>query len=150
VAELLLQRVSPAALRRIRHHRSAGHRTVLITGALEPFVEPLRPLFDEVVATTLLQRDGRYTGYLESPPLVGEARAAWLRRYARREGADLAQSYAYADSHTDLPLLLATGNPVAVNPDVSLFRVARRNRWPVEEWHASAGSPKVLVPEAAS
>ncbi|MFN2543339.1 MAG: HAD-IB family hydrolase [Actinomycetota bacterium] len=150
VAELLLQRLSPAALRRIRQHRAAGHRTVLITGALEAFVEPLRPLFDEVIATTLLQRDGRFTGYLQSPPLVGEARAAWLRRYAARERADLMQSYAYADSHTDLPLLRAVGNPVAVNPDVSLFRVARRNRWPVEEWHASAGSPGILVPETAS
>jgi HAD superfamily hydrolase (TIGR01490 family) len=150
VAALLMQRMSPAALRRVRQHRAAGHRTVLITGALEPFVEPLRPLFDEIVATRLHARDGRFTGYLDSPPLVGEARAAWLRRYAGGEGADLAQSYAYADSHTDLPLLRAVGNPVAVNPDVSLFRVARTHRWPVEEWHASAGSPKVLTPEAVS
>ena len=150
VSELLLQRVAPAAVRRIRQHRSAGHRTVLITGALEPFVEPLRPLFDEIVATSLHERDGRYTGYLDSPPLVGEARAAWLRRYANREGADLSQSYAYADSHTDLPLLRAVGNAVAVNPDVSLYRVARSKRWPVEEWHHSQGTPKVLIPEVAS
>jgi len=150
VSELLLQRVAPAAVRRIRQHRGAGHRTVLITGALEPFVEPLRPLFDEIVATSLHERAGRYTGYLESPPLVGEARAAWLRRYANREGADLSQSYAYADSHTDLPLLRAVGNAVAVNPDVSLYRVARSKRWPVEEWHHSQGTPKVLIPETAS
>jgi alcohol-forming fatty acyl-CoA reductase len=148
VAELLLQRVSPAAVRRIRQHRAAGHRTVLITGALAAFVEPLRPLFDEIVAAELLARDGRYTGFLASPPLVGEARAAWLRRYAAREGADLALSYAYADSHTDLPLLRAVGNPAAVNPDVSLFRAARRSRWPVEEWEHTRGTPRVLVPEA--
>src|SRR2546423_215579 len=150
VSELLLQRVAPPAVRRIRQHRGAGHRTVLITGALEPFVEPLRPLFDEIVATSLHQRNGRYTGYLDSPPLVGEARAAWLRRYANREGADLSQSYAYADSHTDLPLLRAVGNSVAVNPDVSLYRVARSKRWPVEEWQHSQGTPKVLIPEVAS
>jgi HAD superfamily hydrolase (TIGR01490 family) len=150
VSELLLQRVAPGAVRRIRQHRAAGHRTVLITGALEPFVEPLRPLFDDLVATELHVRDGRFTGYLQSPPLVGEARAAWLRRFAAREGADLGSSYAYADSHTDLPLLLAVGNPVAVNPDVSLYRVARKRRWPVEEWHHSKGTPRVLVPEAVS
>jgi HAD superfamily hydrolase (TIGR01490 family) len=148
VAEMLLQRISPAAIRRIRQHRAAGHRTVLITGALEAFVEPLRPLFDEIVAAQLVSRDGRYTGFLSSPPLVGEARAAWLKRYAGREGADLSLSYAYADSHTDLPLLRTVGNPVAVNPDVSLVRVARRRRWPVEEWEHSRGTPRVLVPEA--
>src|SRR5439155_4574463 len=82
VSEMLLQRVAPAAVRRIRRHRAARHRTILITGALDVFVEPLRPLFDEIVSAHLSTRDGRITGYLEAPPLVGEARAAWLRRYA--------------------------------------------------------------------
>ena len=149
VAEFVLQRVSPAAIRRIREHRRAGHHTVLITGALDVFVRPLEPLFDEIVAARLDVEDGRYSGFLQAPPLVGEARAAWLRQYAAAHGANLAQSYAYADSHTDLPLLRAVGNPVAVNPDVALFRVAKKRRWPVEEWHAMKGTPKVIVPEPA-
>src|SRR5256885_881159 len=146
-ADMTLRRLPPAAVRRIREHRAAGHRTVLITGALDVFVEPLRPLFDVVVSAHLATEDGRYTGYLEQPPLVGEARAAWLRRHAASEGVDLAQSYAYADSHTDLPLLRAVGNPVSVNPDVALFRVAKKRRWPVEQWPHSAGTPRVLLPE---
>ncbi len=150
VAEIVLQRISPAAIRRIREHRRAGHRTVLITGALDVFVQPLAPLFDEIVAARLhVGDDGRFTGFLESPPLVGEARAAWLRQYAAAQKANLPQSYAYADSHTDLPLLRAVGNPVAVNPDVALFRVAKKRRWPVEEWHSSKGTPKVMLPEPA-
>jgi HAD superfamily hydrolase (TIGR01490 family) len=149
VAELLLRRLSPAAVRRIREHRSAGHRTILITGALDCFVRPLAPLFDEVVATSLASEEGRYTGYLRQPPLVGEARAAWLRAHAERIGADLKRSYAYADSHSDLPLLRVVGNPVAVNPDVSLYRVAHRRRWPIEDWKGSSGTPRVLLPEGA-
>jgi alcohol-forming fatty acyl-CoA reductase len=147
VSDMVLQRVSPAAVRRIRQHRAAGHRTVLITGAIEVFVRPIAPLFDEIVATEPMQRDGRYTGFLVEPPLVGEARAAWLRRYASANGVDLKNSYAYADSHSDLPLLRAVGNPVAVNPDVALYRVARKRRWPVEEWHHAKGTPRVLLPE---
>ena len=46
------------------------------------------------------------------------------------------------------PLLEAVGNPVAVNPDVSLARVARARRWPVEDWDAGKGAPKVMLPEA--
>jgi HAD superfamily hydrolase (TIGR01490 family) len=148
VADLILRRLSPAAIRRIREHRAAGHRTVLITGALDCFVRPLRPLFDEIVAVSLEQRGGRYTGYLGAPPLVGEARAAWLRRYAEDTDADLRRSYAYADSHSDLPMLRAAGNPVAVNPDVALYRVARKRRWPIEDWKRMTGTPRVLVPEA--
>ncbi len=150
VAELLLRRTSPAAIRRIREHKGAGHRTILITGALDVFVRPLEPLFDEIVSTKVATHDGRYTGYLEKPPLVGEARAAWLRSYAERTGADLGRSYAYADSHSDLPLLRVVGNPVAVNPDVALFRVARRHRWPVEDWRRIDGTPRVLIPESAN
>jgi HAD superfamily hydrolase (TIGR01490 family) len=148
-ADLILRRLSPAAVRRIRRHRAAGHRTILITGALDAFVEPMRSLFDEIVAARLGTSDGRYTGYLDAPPLVGEARAAWLRQRAEEHDIDLRHSYAYADSHTDLPLLRAVGNPVAVNPDVALFRVAKKQRWPIEEWHHSTGTPRILLPEPA-
>jgi fatty acyl-CoA reductase len=149
VSELILHRLSPAAVRRIREHKAAGHRTVLITGALDCFARPLEPLFDEILSTHLSARDGRYSGRLSSPPVVGEARAAWLRSYAGTLGADLKPSYAYADSHSDLPMLRAVGNPVAVNPDVALFREARKRRWPIEDWRRSKGTPRVLLPEGA-
>jgi len=147
VSEFMLQKVSAAAVRRIREHRAAGHRTILITAAAEPFVRPIAPLFDEVVAARLEVVDGVYTGYLAEPPLVGEARGAWLRRYALLEGADLKQSYAYADSHSDLALLRAVGNPVVVSPDAALYRLARRRRWPIEEWGMSGGMPRVRFPK---
>jgi fatty acyl-CoA reductase len=147
VSDLVLRRLSPAAVRRIREHRRAGHATILITGALDCFARPLQPLFDHIVAAELDRQDGRYSGHLSVPPLVGEARAAWLRAYADRTGADLGRSYAYADSHSDLPLLKAVGNPVAVNPDVALYRVSRKRRWPVEDWRRVNGTPRVLLPE---
>jgi HAD superfamily hydrolase (TIGR01490 family) len=149
VAEFMFQKVSAAAVRRIREHRAAGHRTILITAAAEPFVRPLGPLFDEVLGARLAVSDGVYTGYLAEPPLVGEARGAWLRRYAELQGADLKASYAYADSHSDLALLRAVGNPVAVSPDAALLRVARRRRWPVEDWQMSGGMPRVRFPKPA-
>jgi HAD superfamily hydrolase (TIGR01490 family) len=149
VSEFMLQKVSSAAVRRIREHRAAGHRTVLITAAAEPFLRPLAPLFDVVLGAKLEVVDGRYTGYLAEPPLVGEARGAWLRRYALLEGIDLKQSYAYADSHSDLALLRAVGNPVVVSPDAALLRVAKRRRWPIEDWGMSGGMPRVRFPKPA-
>ncbi len=58
VAEFMLQKASAAAIRRIREHRAAGHRTILITAAAEPFVRPLAPLFDVVIGAELEERDG--------------------------------------------------------------------------------------------
>jgi HAD superfamily hydrolase (TIGR01490 family) len=140
IAELILRRLAAAAVRRVREHRAAGHRTVLVTGALDLFLGPLRPLFDELVAASLVSRRGRFTGELRCAPMVGEARASWLRTYAAEAGADLQRSYAYADSLSDLPMLRTVGRPVVVNPEIGLFRLASRRRWPVEEWHAPGGA----------
>jgi HAD superfamily hydrolase (TIGR01490 family) len=140
LGDAVLRRAFPQALRQVRRHRAAGHRTVLITGAVDVLVQPLSVLFDEIVASRLHATGGRYSGFLEAPPLVGEARAAWLRRYADAAGVSLADSYAYGDSYSDRPLLEAVGHPVAVNPDPHLYRHARSRRWPVVEWtrHALA------------
>lgn len=146
LGEAVLQRVMPEAVRRIRAHRAAGHKTILITGTIDLFVEPLAALFDEVVASRMHERDGVLTGYLDAPPLVDEARAAWLRRHADAAGLDLSGSYAYADSYSDRPLLEAVGNPAAVNPDPSLYRHARRSRWHIYEWGAhTRGRGDVLI-----
>ncbi len=149
VSEFMLQKVSAAAVRRVREHHAAGHRTIMITAAAEPFIQPLAPLFDVVIGAKLEVRDGRYTGFMAEPPLVGEARGAWLRRYAETEGADLKQSYADADSHSDLALLRAVGNPVVVSPDAALLRLAKRRRWPIEDWGMSGGMPRVRFPKPA-
>ncbi len=145
LAPALLERASDAALRRVAEHRAAGHRTVLLTGAVEQLARPLAPFFDEVVTARLaVDADGRATGHLTAPPLVGEGRAAWVVRYAEVHGFDLSRSYAYADSHSDLPLLRAVGLPTAVSPDVPLLRAARGAGWPVEVWAARTTLPRRL------
>ena len=52
----------PRGPRRVREHRALGHATVLITGALDFVIEPLRPLFDEIVCASLGEEDGKLTG----------------------------------------------------------------------------------------
>jgi fatty acyl-CoA reductase len=143
----VLSRLSPDAVRRIREHRAAGHHTVLITGAIRPLTRPLRPLFDHIEAADLaVDERGVCTGFLASSPLVGESRAAWMRSYAEETGIDMKASYGYADSHSDLPLLEAVGNPVAVRPDVPLYRHARRSHWDVVDWASPSGSIRALDP----
>lgn len=147
LAEHVLERLSGAAVRRIREHKAAGHTTILITGAVRPLTRPLEPLFDEIVAAELAVDDrGRCTGFLSGPPLVGESRAAWIKHRARGTNIDLSKSYAYADSHSDLPMLTTVGNPVAVSPDVSLFRAARAARWQIVDWKTPSTSSRLEIP----
>lgn len=147
LAPLVLDRISPEAVRRIREHRAAGHTTILITGVIRPLTRPLEGLFDVIVAADLaVGPDGRATGFLSGPPMVGESRAAWLRHFADLHGVDLSRSYAYADSHVDLPMLETVGNPVAVSPDVGLLRAARSKGWSTIDWPASSPIPRWKMP----
>jgi HAD superfamily hydrolase (TIGR01490 family) len=124
----------PDALARVKQHRDAGHRTVLVTGAIRPAAEPFAAYFDEVVAGEMHASRGVMTGYLATPPLVDEARAAWLRDYAATHGMNLSQSYGYGDSHADVAWLQLLGTPSVVNPDTELYRHAQRAKWAVEDW----------------
>ena len=146
-SQLILTKSFPAGIRRIREHRAVGHRTVLITGALDFVVRPLAPLFDEIIAASMSVRsDGTYTGELTAVPPTGETRAQLLNDYCAAEGLDPAEAVAYADSTSDLPLLEAVGFPVAVNPETRLAAIARKRGWLVEHWSKAPGGPRPLLP----
>ncbi|MFT5202820.1 MAG: fatty acyl-CoA reductase [Candidatus Aldehydirespiratoraceae bacterium] len=146
MSDLLITKSFPDGIRRVREHRRMGHRTLLITGALDLVVKPLAPLFDDIIAAEMSEVDGVYTGRLRGVPPTGEARYQVLVDYADEHGLDLRESVAYADSSSDLPMLEAVGFPVAVNAETKLASIARRRGWLIEHWSKSAGAPNRVVP----
>jgi alcohol-forming fatty acyl-CoA reductase len=142
----LLTRSFPEGFARVRAHRALGHRTLLITGALDFIIEPIRPLFDDIVCAVMEERDGRLTGHLTTLPPIGEARALLLAEYADEHELSLDESVAYADSASDLAMLEAVGFPVAVNPEARLAAIARRRGWHVEHWAKAEGGAHPPLP----
>jgi HAD superfamily hydrolase (TIGR01490 family) len=145
-SDLLLEKSFPAGIRRVREHRALGHRTLLITGALDFVLEPFRPLFDDVICAHMGSQNGVLTGELDEAPPTGEARALIMADYAKEHGLDLAECVAYADSTSDLPMLEAAGYPVAVNPETKLAAIARKRGWHVEHWPRTPGYRRALLP----
>jgi HAD superfamily hydrolase (TIGR01490 family) len=146
-----LRRIYPEGMRRIREHKRAGHRVLLLTGALDVVVEPLAELLEvDVDCAHLLVVDGRLTGDLQSPPPAGEARSTLLEEYAARHGCDLRESFAYADAISDLPMLEIAGTPVVVNPDARLSQVAGQRGWRVERWKMAPGNWQLPMPDPRS
>ena len=114
-SDLLGLRAFPEAIARVRRHRALGHRTLLITGALDFVVEPLRPLFDEIVCASMGSATANSSRRSSAPstPDTGEARHGLLDEFAHAaQGLSLADTVAYADSTSDLPMLEAAGFPV--------------------------------------
>ena len=73
--------------------------------------------------------DGKYTGEI-GRYAYGPEKAIAIRELAEERGYDLAGSYAYSDSVTDVPMLEAVGHPFAVNADRALRRIAAERDWP--------------------
>lgn len=135
VRETLLQTIEPLiyneALELMEEHRRHGDRIYLVSASPEEIVLPLAELLgaDGAIASRgQVDEEGRYTGRLAFYA-DGPGKAAMVREVALRHRIDLADSYAYSDSATDLPLMETVGHPVAVNPDRSLARLARERDW---------------------
>jgi phosphoserine phosphatase len=89
----------------------------------------------QYVCTHLESREGRLTGEVIPPVCYGQGKVVWAERFATEEEVDLSASYFYTDSISDLPLLERIGQPVAVNPDPRLRRVALNRGWPIEKFY---------------
>ena len=136
LAEVIEPIVYDEALELIDQHREEGRLVVLVSAAPVEIVEPLATHLgiDEFVATTPeVDPEGRYTGEVEFSA-HGEGKAEAMSRLAEDRGLDLGASWAYSDSVSDLPMLEAVGNPVVVNPDRQLRRLAEDRGWPVLEF----------------
>ena len=140
VREVLLDVIDPyvyqEALDLMELHRSEGRRIYIVSSSPEEVVKPLAAHFgvSGVIATRAeIDDEGRYTGELEFYS-YGEQKGEAIRALAERIGLDLAGSYAYSDSFTDVPMLEAVGNPVAVNPDRDLRKHAEEHGWQIRDF----------------
>lgn len=128
---LILPVAFSEAIEAIESHRQAGQRVYLVSAAPEEVVGPLaaRLGVDGAIASQAeVDADGFYTGRMDRY-VSGSAKAEAVAEFARRDGVVLADSWAYSDSATDLPMLEAVGHPVAVNPDRALRRIAAERGW---------------------
>src|SRR2546421_4992324 len=129
----VLPRLYPQMLEVAWGHQDAGRPVYIVTAASQELSELLARVvvFDGGIGVRSEIRDGVYTGRPDGPFTYREGKAEAIRQAAEREGFDLAESYAYSDSESDLPMLRAVGRPVVVNPDAELLPVARGEGWEV-------------------
>jgi HAD superfamily hydrolase (TIGR01490 family) len=134
IAEHYVQpQVRPDVMRRVRDHQAAGHRIILVSGTPAHLLAEIgRQLgIEETVGTPLLLRSGYYTGACELPVCQGTGKVSRLEAYLGDDSITWPQSYGYADSYTDLPLLERVGHAVAVYPDDELTTHALSRGWEI-------------------
>ncbi len=121
---------TPALLQR---HRENGD-TLLITTATNRFItEPIAQLLgvQNLLATELEQRDGRFTGRLGAHANFRDGKVDNLQAWLAQQPQPYAHITCYSDSHNDLPLLRFAHEAIAVDPDPILRAEAERCGWSV-------------------
>ena len=139
--EVVAPLVFAEALFLIDEHMREGRRVFIVSASPEEVVRPLAHYIgvQDVIATRARVDDkGRYTGEVELYAYA-EAKAEAIRALAEEQDIDLAGSYAYSDSATDLPMMHAVGHPVAVNPDKELRDACEEFDWPILEFSRQVG-----------
>ncbi len=120
-------------LRLVESERRGGRRLVLASSSLDCAVEPLAEALgiDTIIATRVEVDAGYLTGRFRGEPAFGEGKHRKALALLEESAVSASSCSFYSDSYYDLPLLELVGDPVAVNPDRRLARVAGRRSWPI-------------------
>jgi HAD superfamily hydrolase (TIGR01490 family) len=130
----ILPRIYPEVLEIAHRHQDEGRSVYIVTAASGELAEMLARVLalDGGIGSQFSSvHDGVYTGRPEGLFIYGAGKATAIEQLARERNLDLAASYAYSDSVSDLPMLRAVGHAVVVNPDRELLALARAEKWEV-------------------
>lgn len=141
IESIVEPRISRQALAVVDEHKRQGRRVAIVT-ATHSFLSGVigDRLGLEVIAPVVEIVNGRITGQIIGPPSFREEKIGRVEQWLGVVLPTLApgRSYFYSDSANDLPLLEAVSDPVTVNPDEKLGRVAMQRNWPQLIWRADS------------
>ena len=136
----MIQKIEPIMLDKaqncINQHKERGD-TVLVMTASNSFVTaPIVKKYgiNQLLATEPEIKAGRYTGGVSGIPCFQAGKIDKLLPWLQKNEETLTGSTFYSDSHNDLPLLELVDNPVAVNADKILTKIAQKKGWDILNW----------------
>lgn len=123
----------PKAQALLDEHRAAGAELLIITSTNRFITAPIAQMLgvEQLIATEVEMRDGRYTGKPSGTPSYAEGKVVRYHAWLQERGLNSVESWFYSDSRNDLPMLELVDHPVAVDPDPTLAQIAQARDWPI-------------------
>jgi HAD superfamily hydrolase (TIGR01490 family) len=135
-SEVLLPSVYPQIKDEIKLHKEKNARLIILSSSLvavcRKMAEYLR--MDDVLCSGLEAVNGILTGQPEGVFCFGEEKSVRLQQYCEKYNSKLQDAWYYGDSISDLPALSIVGNPVCINPEKMLERIAQKKGWKIYNW----------------
>jgi len=135
--EVLFPSVYKDAISEIKHHKAKNAKVVILSSALATICKQMAENLniDDIICSGLEVKNGYITGRPLGHLCFGEEKAVMLKRCCEIFNFSLSEAWYFGDSISDLHALNAIGNPVCVNPDKKLKKVAKRRGWKIVLWN---------------
>ena len=137
VESKLAKRVSLEAVERLNWHRDLGHRLVLVTATVMPMAQAMADYLgmDAVYGCGPEDMTGIMSGSEKGWSVPRrKGKVPIVREDAENVGHNLSDCWGYGNTHADSFFMSITGNPVAVNAEGRLKKMAKENEWTQFEW----------------
>ena len=136
----MIQKIEPILLDKaqncINQHKERGDTVLVMTASTSFVTAPIVKKYgiNHLLATEPEIKEGRYTGGVSGIPCFQAGKIDKLMPWLQKNQETLTGSTFYSDSHNDLPLLELVDNPVAVNADKILTKIAEKKGWEILNW----------------
>jgi len=136
MAKKIMPKIAPGAYKLINEHMLEGDLCIIITATNRFVTEPIAKILgiNNLIATEPDQKDGEFNGQVLGTPCFREGKITRLEDWMDKHNLtwlSFLESWFYSDSLNDIPLLNKVTNPVAVDPDSTLEKYAKKNNWPI-------------------
>ena len=128
IQELLKESV----VNEIKKAKDSGYHTVILSGSYNTLLKYIAENLDidTIIGTEMYFDNNDKLDFDRELSIVsGSCKVKKLKNYFIHHEVNWIESYAYADSYSDLELLELVGNPIAVNPDTMLKSIAKEKNW---------------------
>lgn len=133
--DYLLPTLKKNAFEKLKKHQEDGYLIVLTSGSFQDLIKVFssRLNIDFAVGTELEIVENKFSGKIIPPLCFAQGKTEKVRQFLADNNLaiDFKESFAYSDSIFDLPMLELVGNPVAVEPDKELLKIASTRGWQI-------------------
>ena len=135
----IAKRFRPQADEAMRRCAEEGCEVIVVSATFEPIVVrsmETHPFNHQISTRMKVDKDGAYTREVEGKPVEGDEKMVAIKHWCDGHYGEgnWEIAYAYADHHSDKPLLAAAAHPFAVCPNTGLTKIAKKEGWPILDW----------------
>ncbi len=124
---------NPQVVERLKRHVQNEDYVMLVSGAFTPLLHAVTEMLPirKIIGTDIPYTQNIVNHRAKISHIQGPLKTEKIIQALAGEEIDWANSFAYGDSHSDLPVLELVGFPVAVCPEPRLRVVAKERDWEI-------------------